>query len=283
MVYRHDELTIVNDNKIKAGLPLSRTPAHNVYSYQELLQKVANLNFYNKDLKLLYRGQKKDYQLNKHSTGSNLFPSILRTASSEFNKSRIKELDLKFDKLKNAEQVLKNELKDFVSVFDSKILNLLNNKILLWSLIQHYEIHETPLLDVTDSLQTALTFAIGKRNTGYLFILGFPQLTAPISISIESETQVIDLSQICLPEALRPHFQKGILVGDYPIYETTDQTHGEGGKIGNNFSTRLVTKFKLNNCRKWYKEGFIPTKKSILFPDKDDEFYKLAQIVKNKL
>src|SRR5437667_8777920 len=95
------------------------------------------------------------------------------------------------------------------------------------ALLQHYQVVATPLLDVTHSLQTALSFALAdNRDEVYLFALAVPQLTGPISVSIESMTQVVDLTQVCPPAALRPHFQSGLLISDYPVIDNARASHG---------------------------------------------------------
>jgi hypothetical protein len=222
----------------------------------------------------LYRGQSQDYTVNasgKPIEGSSLYPSLLRPTG----KDRISELNKRFGLLELAEEKLKKHL-----MFDE----VHQDRIVRWAILQHYEIVATPLLDVTQSLQTALSFALsGNRDDGYLFVLAFPQLTGPISISIESKTQVIDLTQVCPPEALRPHFQSGILVGDYPVVDCVRASHGGKGLIGNNFACRLISKFKLVNCREWIDEGFAPTHEEILFPNSYDSWFSEISNIKQEL
>lgn len=158
------------------------------------------------------------------------------------------------------------------------------NQYVRWAIIQHYEICPTPLLDLTQSLQSALSFAIGDgRKEGYLFVLAFPHLTGPVSVSVESMTQTIDLTQLCPPEALRPHFQSGVLVGDFPSFESLETTHGGEGMIGNNFSCRLLTKFHLANCASWRAEGFTSTPQAILFPNDRDRWFSALRAIKSEL
>lgn len=180
-------------------------------------------------------------------------------------KNRITELDRRFALLALAEEELKKRL---------AVREIYRDRILRWAILQHYEVVATPLLDVTQSLQTALSFALSDdRDEGYLFALAFPQLTGPISVSIEAMTQVVDLTQVCPPEALRPHFQSALLVGDYPVVDNTRSSHGGKGMIGNNFSCRLLSKFKLTNGRKWFDEGFAPTRRDVLFPNPYDGWF----------
>lgn len=274
MTYNSKNDTIVNDSQISAGLPLSADTGHIVKSYKELLFKIASLNFYNEKFQLLFRGQRKDYSINDKVSKSNLYPSILRTQNKEVGIKRRKEIINNFEKLKKAQKLLEQE-------FGRNYWG--NSHILQWAIIQHYGICSTPLLDVTDSIQIAISFAVEDADEGYLYILGVPHRTGAISISIESKTQIIDLTQICPPQALRPHFQSGLLIGDYPDFDEIEKTHGKQGMIGNNFSCRLLTKFHLQNCRNWKNEGFNVTPNDILFPNDDDEFYKRIEKIKNQL
>jgi hypothetical protein len=277
MVFDSSHPDIVNasaPSAAHAGLPLSRRPGHEVASYRSLLQKVAALSYHNSRFRVLFRGQPEDYNMILHGktiNGSSLYPSILR----QTGKDRVSELNKAFVTLARAEEELKKRL---------AVREIHQDRIVRWAILQHYEIVATPLLDVTQSLQTALTFALSNNNDqGYLFALAFPQLTGPISISIESMTQVVDLTQVCPPEALRPHFQSGLLAGDYPVVDNTRSTHGGKGLIGNNFSCRLLSKFKLTNCRAWVDEGFVPTHKDILFPDSYDGWHAIARAIKRTL
>jgi len=239
MVFLDGEDDITRYNK--PGLPIGASKGHVVNSYTELLKKLASLSYYNPRFKLLFRGQTTDYKFNRNGEigiHSSLYPSILR---SELGKDKNRLIDDRFMILRKAEDMLKTE---------SMIPDVHKNQIVRWAMLQHYEVCPTPLLDVVQSLQTALSFAMGKnQNEGYLYILAFPQIMGPLSISIESMTQIIDLTQICPPEVLRPHFQKSLLVGDYPTVDSREAIHGRGGKLTNNFACRLLTKFHLNNCK----------------------------------
>lgn len=278
MVFHPDHPDIVNasaPSAASAGLVLSGCSGHEVASYRDLLKKVAALSYHNSRFRLLFRGQPEDYRVNlkgKPVNRSSLYPSILRQTGQ---KARIPELDRRFAVLALAEEKLKKRL---------AVQEIHQDRIVRWAILQHYEVVQTPLLDVTQSLQTALSFALAdNRDEGHLFVLAFPQLTGSISVSIESMTQVVDLTQVCPPDALRPHFQAGLLVGDYPVVENTRSSHGGKSMIGNNFSCRLLSKFKLTNCRKWIDEGFVPTRKDILFPDSYDDWFAEVNSIKREL
>jgi hypothetical protein len=273
LVFDDEHTELVNTVE---GLPLAAKPGHEIGSYRELLRKVAALNFHNPRFKLLFRGQTEDYRLNmlgEPGAHSHLYPSILRAKPGQKKDKSI--LDHRFVTLQKADELLRLESDNY---------HYHQNQIVRWALLQHYEVCDTPLLDVTGSLQTALSFALyPKRDQGYVYVLAFPQLSGPLSVSIESKTQVIDLSQLCPPDVLRPHFQSGMLVGDYPIVDHRKASHGGKGMIGNNFACRLLTKFQIRNCLAWQAEGFTPTPDSILRPNAEDRWFQTLRSIKSRL
>jgi hypothetical protein len=274
MAFVPDSPDIVRWDKV--GLPLASKEGHVVLSYVELLRKVAALSYYNSRFRLLFRGQAKDYRLNirgEPANRSSLFPSVLRPVAGS---PRDLLLEERFSKLSRAEALLAEELGD------EDIRKL---RIVRWAILQHYEVCETPLLDVTLALQIALTFATkGSTNgEGYLFVFAVPQLSGPVSVSTESMTQTVDLSQVCPAEALRPHFQSGVLISDYPEYTTRHETHNRLGFVANSFACRLLSKFHLRGTENWLSEGFTPTPRDILFPNAHDPWHKATQIIKGKL
>jgi hypothetical protein len=261
---------------VRVGLSLASIAGHCVNSYVELLEKIAALNYHNSRYRLLFRGQSRDYRFNIHGEEggrSNLYPSILRATPGT---RRDVLLDRRFARLKRAEQLLISNL---------KVADVRSLRVVRWAILQHYGVCETPLLDVTLSLQSALSFASedGESSDGFLYVLAIPHISGPVSISTESMTQVIDLSQICPPGALRPHFQSGILMGDYPEYVDRRDTHNGLGFVENDFSCRLLTKFHLRDLRRWKDEGFTPTPHELLFPDDRDQWFGILQAIKKEI
>jgi len=268
MVFSHKHADIVNSTApdvLPPGLLMSGSPGHVVRSYVELLTKVAALQYHNPRFRFLFRGQREDYRLNlrgEKAARSLLYPSILRPDGSKERRSLLVD---RFSRLERLERELVKRL---------SVDEIHHDRIIRWAILQHYEIAPTPLLDVTLSLQIALSFALANNaGDGFLFALAVPHLSGPISVSIESGTQVVDLSQACPPDALRPHFQSGFLITDYPIVDCVESTHGGRGMVGNNFACRLFAKFKLANCRSWAREGWRPTPRSILFPNHIDKWF----------
>ncbi|PYQ26402.1 MAG: hypothetical protein DMF56_24945 [Acidobacteria bacterium] len=268
MVFAHTHDHIVNADAPgvpRPGLQISAKPGHVVSSYVDLLSKIAALQYHNPRFRFLFRGQSRDHVLNlqgQPGVHSSLYPSILRPSGTKDRRSELRD---RFTRLSCLEDELKKRL---------VAEEIHHDRIIRWAILQHYETVPTPLLDVTLSLQVAVSFALAEDpSAGYLFALAVPHLSGPVSVSIESQTQVIDLSQACPPEALRPHFQSGLLIGDYPVVGAVDTSHGGRGLIGNNFACRLFAKFHLTNCVSWAKEGWVPTSPDILFPNKIDTWH----------
>lgn len=126
--------------------------AYPIKSFNELVEQTAKLSFLNKDFLLFYRGQPEDYRNKAGNT--TLYPSIYR--GDYLNQ---KELLYRFNYLTEAGKILakrfeENGLEGFKDV---KRKNLIQ-----WSILQHYEVCQTPLIDLTHSLRVAATFALYK-------------------------------------------------------------------------------------------------------------------------
>ncbi|HEY3307738.1 MAG TPA: FRG domain-containing protein [Desulfuromonadaceae bacterium] len=262
----------------RGGLPRAAAPPHEIYSYTELLRKVAALAYYNKQYSLLFRWQSNDFMYNANGEGgihSHLYPSILRTVPGIANSP----VDMKFV-LKRRFAILAEAEKKLKA--SAKIGETRRDQTLRWALLQHYEVCPTPLLDVTSSLQIALSFALAdSRDDTLLFVLAVPQITGIVAVSLESETQVVRLSQICPPEALRPHFQEASLIGNYPVWEQEEFLGDFRKKFRSNLAGRLLAKFRLNKCNSWREKGFTPTSAYILRPNDEDPYFSIMGDVKS--
>lgn len=260
----------------KGGLVRASAPPHDVHSYTDLLRKVAALAYYNKEFSFLFRGQSSDYMLDANGEPgihSHLYPSILRTVK-DISKSAV---NMKFV-LKQRFRILavaERKLKDC-----ARIGEISRDQLLRWALLQHYEVCPTPLLDITSSLQVAVSFAVeNQRDSAILYILAVPQIAGVVSVSIDAGTQVIRLSQVCPPEALRPHFQEASLIGNYPSLETEDFLKNPRGKLWLNFAGRMLAKFRLNGCGSWDQSGFQALPSNFLRPDHDDPYFDMMSEV----
>ena len=94
--------------------------------------------------------------------------------------------------------------------------------------------------------------------------------------------QTIRLSSICPPQARRPYFQEGYLVGEYPelmsFYEKSRYAPHEI-----DFGQRLLAKFRLPTTF-WEPDHFPPIPKTALYPDARDHFLiEIARQIKEQL
>jgi len=160
--YTNNEKGIVG--KTAAGLPLSMQKGHEIFTYEELLGKVSALNFYNPSLQIFFRGQKQDYyntNRNGSKVRSNLYPSLLR--SLPLNRVKRKSAVVqRLHILEKAEKLLKEKL---------SIGYIHKHRFVRWAILQHYEVCQTPLLDISSSLQCALSFAISEgADEGFFYL-----------------------------------------------------------------------------------------------------------------
>ena len=242
------------NTKIRGG------EGHTVKSYFELATKVAKLQFLNRDHVLLFRGQMIDHTTIKGNT--TLKPSLFR--SPDTKRLTPKQLENRFLTLTQAETELVTRYHKAGLLGRER---LARHRILRWSILQHYEVCATPLLDVTHSLRIAASFASYKNETGnaVLFVLGVPNLSGAVTASSEASMQVIRLSSACPPEAVRPHLQEGYLLGEYP--EIADfNTNSRYQVYEMDFGRRLVAKFRFNSKSLWHSKNFQPAPDEALYP-----------------
>lgn len=213
-----------------------------VDTYIDLVKKIACLSYENKDNLLFYRGQSIDY-LNR-AKNSSFYPRIYRTESENLTKDL---LSYRFKLLEQASALLVKKFED--NNIDISRKELKKRKYIQWSILQHYEVCDTPFLDLTQSIRVACSFALSDNNDfGYFFVFGLPYISNRISINSEHDLINIRLINICPPEALRPHFQEGYLVGtDIEFLNFEDKTEFD-------FKRRLIAKFKIPNNKKFWGE-----------------------------
>lgn len=240
---------VVNDKDITGG------DGYPVKSFRELVEHAAALSYLNKDHLLFYRGQGIDYK-NKNDKSS-FYPSIYR---GEYLPK--KEMEHKFDILHQASKIL-------VELLDKRrkegAYELKRKKYIQWSVLQHYEVCDTPLIDFTHSLRVACSFAFLKnRNThAYIYVFGLPYFTNRISINSEHDLVNIRLLSICPPDALRPYFQEGYLAA------TSDVDHEYESKSELDFNRRLIVKFRITNNDKFWGDDFTMIPESALYHQND--------------
>jgi hypothetical protein len=246
-----------------------------VRTYFELAKKVAELQFLNREFVLLFRGQDKDYRTIKSNT--TLKPMLFRLSGKKIPQQ--KDLERRFVTLRRAEQEL-------VRRYDEANLlgadRLTRHRVLRWSILQHYEICKTPLLDVTHSLRVAASFAsINQPSEAFVFVLGVPNLSGAVTASSEAGLQVIRLSSACPPEAARPHLQEGYLLGEYPeIADFEQKAHYDYYEM--DFARRLIAKFRFNPAAFW-TDNFESLPVGALYPNERDTLFTLTSSLKADL
>lgn len=240
-----------------------------INSYEKLVKEVAELSYLNQDYMLFFRGQNKNYQPNKLTT---LYPSLYRGRLIK------EELDYRVDVLEIASNMLKEYLKDLNAkksvIGIGEILRI--NKI-QWSILQHYEVCDTPLLDITHSLRVACSFAqLGcEDDYCFIYILAMPYLTGRISINSEHDLTNIRLLSISPPQALRPYFQEGYLACTEYVFDDYE------GKTELDFNRRVLGIYRIPNSKQFWGSYFEKYNEDLLFPQKDEVREICAEIKKN--
>lgn len=257
-----------DDRRWAAATPwdaIARSEARKVQTYDDLVTDVAQIMFYNRNLALYYRGQSKDYKKNGMTT---LLPTIYRKKEGErlMLKEKFALLEQKVDDIKRlfSESEVRYEGISMLKKYPE----------IAWSLLQHYEICETPLLDITHSLHVACSFAFdrNKAETGIVYVLGMPWQTDGIGYNTYEELLNVKLLGVCPPQAQRPFFQEGYLAGPFPNYQL-DNTR----RVPQfDFARRLIAKFEIPIDPSFWGDGFgrIPSKK--LYQPKDKIFELLS-------
>jgi len=231
-------------------------PAFPVETYRQLMEHVARLSYTNKDHLLFFRGQAADYRAK--GGGSTLYPSIYRGARvlREEVKRKFELLEAKGARLHAL--FAKNNMDGHG--------DLGRRKTIQWAVLQHYRVCDTPLLDFTQSLRVACSFAQEGDDVGdraIVFVVGFPHIANRISVNSEHDLIVVRLLSICPPAALRPYFQEGFLAG------TADVTTEYEPKSELDFNRRLIAKFDIPTAGSFWGHGLTRMPQTELYPDDD--------------
>ena len=237
-------------------LTVWRADPYPVKTYRDLVEHVARLSYANPNQLLFFRGQDKDYQ--SKAGGSTLYPAIYRGDNLQK-----RELQYRFEQLDVAAQVL---LARFQANEVDGYRDVARKRLIQWSILQHYEVVPTPLLDLTHSLRVACSFAQHGSSdpTCYVYVIGLPFTNNRISIDFEEEVVNIRLLSICPPSALRPYFQEGYMAG------TPDMTYDFESKTELDFRNRLVAKFAIPRAKtNFWRGGFDVIPREALYPPSD--------------
>lgn len=245
------------------ALPLDdilKSEPKKVSTYDDLVKDVAQILHRNRNLTLYYRGQSNDYKSEGKTT---ILPSIYRKKEDE-KKLMLKErFELLNEKVIGLKKVFRESPIRYAGT------NLLNKyEEISWSLLQHYEICQTPLLDLTYSLHVACSFAFDKNqgNTGVIYVLGMPWQMDAIGYNTFEELVNIRLLSVCPPKAQRPFFQEGYLAGHFPNYQLDNPK-----KVDQfDFARRLIAKFEIPmKSDKFWGVGFGRIPESKLYQKMD--------------
>lgn len=223
-------------------------------TFHDLIMEIAELSYKNPDVMLFYRGQNSNYIKKIYST---LYPSIYRSNNE-------KEIEFEFKILENSANKLLQELEKDDNVDVEELKEIKKIKLLQYSILQHYEVCKTPLLDLTQSLKVACSFATlnNKNKTGYIYVLGLPYITGRISVDSENYITNVRLLSISCSSSKRPFFQEGYLVQT----EFVSDTNIEKGEL--DFNRRIVAIYEFENNKKFW-ESETPINENDLYPPKD--------------
>lgn len=242
-----------------------------INSFRDLVQAVAKIANHNPDYSLFYRGQERDYKLK--SGASSFYPTIFRSPGQSLS---INELEGRYKDLDGYTRKLLVKL-DELNIHNIKKLKKFPE--LIWSILQHYEVCGTPLLDFTHSLRVAASFALNSsaindtNDSSYIFVFAFPYPNGTISYSTEEELLNVRLLSASPAEALRPHFQEGYLLGSFPPRENRKQQFLDFGR-------RLIAKFEIPKKNFWGKDFHAIPQKALSPPD--DEIETICTAIKSK-
>ena len=246
-----------------------RSDGYPTKSFRELVELTARVAIWNKQYDIFFRGQNQDYKNKKDKT--DIYPSICRPELNSIGKykssiktptieKRLAQLSSFIDYLYTTERVPKRFRR-------TRSFTEMN-----YALIQHYCILPTPMIDITQSLRVAASFAL-RRSQTQVFVMSFFGLPYPhgsISYFIDNNIVLVKLQNSCPADALRPRYQEGFLVGRFPFSPFK--------AAGDNLATRMLAKFYLNNTYNHFWDNlFKPLSEELLFPSKNQKIIKLEK------
>ena len=242
-----------------------------VRDYPELVEKVAQLSFFNPEHILLFRGQKRDWSNRRGNTS--IKPTIFRPEAGGTKPPSASELTRRYQVLAQADQILSDDFSQSRFIGRQRIAR---HRLLRWAILQHYEVCGTPLLDATQSLRVAASFASNDvlDTDPVLYVLAVPSLSGSVTASSEQGIQTIRLSSICPPDARRPYFQEGYLLAEYPDLVTVDERQ-DYRPYEIDFGRRLLAKFRLSRSGFWSKD-YTAIPNEALYPNQRDPLVELT-------
>lgn len=231
--------------------------------FDHLQDLVAQVGYYNPHHDIFLRGQGADFA-DPHGRSS-LVATLFRVGSKE-------ELDRNLGELAGAEERL---LASCARRSGARALERFTWA--RWCLLQHYGVTSTPVLDVTRSPRIAASFATsGPGGDGFVYVIGLPYPDGNLTFDLATEVVIANLRNLMPPDARRPHWQQGYLVGSYP-----DELGWErpGGKKADrippmqrhNLAQRLLCKVRIpaEDRASFWPDDNPPLPWSKLLPDED--------------
>ena len=256
----------LGNNKLWSHLSLNSDERHRnkeirerravkIYTYRSLVPTVARIANHNPGHSLFFRGQDKDYKL--ESGASSCYPTIFRTGKTVMSITQLRERYAILDQC--SEELVRRLTKKKIE----GIARLRKFEEIRWSILQHYGVCGTPLLDVTHSLRVAASLALNNaKQRAYVLIYALPHAQGTITYSTDEEILNVRLLGACPSDALRPHFQEGFLVGTFP--SRVKRKHPSL-----DFGGRLVAKFEIPKKNFWDKD-FQEIPADALYPAGDN-------------
>jgi hypothetical protein len=180
-----------------------------VESYRKLLELVAEIAALNPQYQLFFRGQTNAW--NKGELERHVYAGLWRNEPlDETLQKRIRLLNNKSDELVDAYAHYYDKDRSANHYLD----RLKRSPLARWALLQHYGVCETPLLDVTRSLQVACTFARqgATYGHGFVYVMALPYQHEAIAIDNVQGMTVMSLLGVTPSSARRPLNQDGFLV-----------------------------------------------------------------------
>lgn len=212
-----------------------------ITNYWSLVELVAQIAALNPGYELLYRGQSREYR-GPRERNHVLWPSLWR------NSQRRPAFDERCRFLKETDSRLLRSCLSYRYQDKRVIEKMKSSPVARWALIQHYGIAETPLLDLTRSLQIACAFALEKTDVGYLYILGLPYQHEMFMTDNLAGLINVSLLGVTPYDAKRPLAQDGYLAGQndwWRLYASSEEGYSESRKV--DFADRIVIVFRLED------------------------------------
>lgn len=252
-----------------------------VESYERLSYIAAFLAVMNKNMILLFRGQRQDFPLLRTLYRSMWTDEAVNKRLGSIAANRAEYwLSLPAVEKKVYEVLAGEGLPRWRHLEDEHI------RYARWAVIQHYELWPTPMLDFSTSLRVGASFALGPTGKkkwrwphrtfqeGYLYIAGTTRLRSDLmplfrgkkddKYEIAEGFLSIRLNAVCPPNAVRPHLQEGVLVGLYPV-----DNLGDLNPDRNNYGKRLIAKIRLVDRGNFWTKDFPCHTTDALLPAKD--------------